>query len=347
MNVSIIVPTWNGVDLLKRFLPPLLEQAGRYRREAGACEVIIVDDASEDGTREFVESLPVCLVVMPEHGGFSRACNAGIRAARFAFCILLNNDVRVASDFLLSLVQPFSDPSVFAVTARIFEPLSGLLATAGKIGEFRKGFWSVYFNYDRPVGDGAFSSEQFISAYAVGGFCAFRTAEARKWGGFDETMSPFHWEDVDLSYRAWKRGWNIVYQPKAVGWHQASSTIGRAFRGGDIEIIAIKNRLLFHWKNLHDPLMLCQHIGMLLFMLLSRWAAGDLAFYRAFGRALQKWPQWRQSRMREKSEARRSDRAVKELLHEFAARSDIDVFRSQQEVKQRHHERLCSPDYAQ
>lgn len=346
MDVSIVIPTWNGVTLLKRFLPPLIDEARRYQDKQGAvAEVVVVDDGSDDGTPQFLKSHPVRVVARPVRGGFSRACNSGIEAARFPVTVLLNNDVLVSPGFVTSLVEPFSDARVFAVTARIFEPASGLLATAGKIGRFRKGFWSVYFNYDRVRAAGLFETDQLTSSYAVGGFCAFRTVEARNWGGFDEMFSPFHWEDVDISYRAWKRGWDVVYQPNAVGWHQAGSTIERAFREREIAVVAVRNRLLFHWKNLHDPVMLGQHVGMLALLLLSRWAAGDFGFYRAFGQALKVWPQWRQSRLREKSAARRSDRTVKALLHQFAARSDIEVFYSEEEVARRHHERLRSPHY--
>ncbi|MBI3941192.1 MAG: glycosyltransferase family 2 protein [Acidobacteria bacterium] len=348
MDVSIIVPTWNGLPLLRRFLPPLLEEAQRYRDGSrGAVEVIVVDDASRDGTPDFLKSLPVQVVARSLRGGFSRACNAGIGAAHFPFTILLNNDVLVAPGFAEALVRPFSDPVVFAVTARAFEPVAGLLATAGKIGTFRKGFWSVYFNYDRRVGPHPVAPGKFLSAYAVGGFCAFRTEAARQLGGFDEMYSPFHWEDIDFSYRAWKRGWEVVYQHDAVAWHQASSTIGAAFQRQDVEIVAVRNRLLFHWKNLHDPVMLCQHVAMLALLLLSRWAVADLAFYQAFWGALKKWPECRQSRLREKSAARRSDRQVRRLLHQFAARPDIEVFHSRQEVAQRYHERFRSPDHFQ
>ena len=347
-DISIIVPTWNGLELLKRFLPPLLAEVELYQgHRCGAAEVLVIDDASSDGTLQYLGSQPVRIVHRSVQGGFSCACNTGIWEARFPIVVLLNNDVRMAPGFLRALVGPLADPAVFATTARIFEPESGLLATAGKIGKFRRGFWSVYFNYDCKRSPGGGETKLLPSAYAVGGFCAFRTEQAREWGGFDEIYSPFHWEDVDLSYRAWKRGWSVVYQPSAMGWHQAGSTIGRAFQNREVEIVAVRNRLLFHWKNLHDPVMLWQHVGMLLLLLLTRWLAGDVCFYRAFLGALRNWRSCLRGRRRERSAVRRSDRAVMKLLHAFGARPDIEIFRSRREVEQRCHERLRSPDYAQ
>ncbi|HEY3128646.1 MAG TPA: glycosyltransferase family 2 protein [Acidobacteriota bacterium] len=348
MDVSIIIPTWNGVELLRRFLPSVIEESRCFREnQNGAAEVIVVDDGSTDDTPAYLKSQPVRVVQRASNRGFSAASNSGLQAARFPFVVLLNSDVQVAPGFVAALLEPFSDPQVFAVTARIFEPSTGLLATAGKIGSFRRGFWSVYFNYDVQTRDNASHATDLISAYAVGGFCAFRTEQAKQWGGFDEMFSPFHWEDIDFSYRAWKRGWNIVYQPRAVGWHQASSTIGKTFSASTVEIVAVRNRLLFHWKNIHDRIMLLQHLGMLLLLLCSRWAAGDMTFYQAFWAALKRLPQCRRSRVREKHAARQSDRQIKDLLHQFATRTDIQVFISRQQVEQLHHERLRSPDYTQ
>lgn len=346
MDLSIVIPTWNGISLLKEFLPPLLREAASYRDGGhGEAEIIVVDDASGDGTREYLNGNSVRVVARTEQGGFSAACNSGLAVARFSVTVLLNNDVRVAAGFLASLVRPFSDPGVFAATARVFEPARGWLATSGKIGSFRRGFWSVYFNYDTAAG--GVEATESLSMYAVGGFCAFRTEPAREWGGFDEMFSPFHWEDIDLSYRAWKRGWKVVFVREAVAWHQASSTIGSAFRSRDVEAVAVRNRLLFHWKNLHDPGMLLQHLGMLGLLLLSRWMAGDLLFYRAFWNALKLLPACRRSRQLEKAASKRGDRQVRRLLHEFAQRRDVEIFRSQLEVEQRYHERLRGPDHSQ
>ncbi|HEY2932857.1 MAG TPA: glycosyltransferase family 2 protein [Acidobacteriota bacterium] len=347
MDASIVIPTWNGAALLRKFLPSVIDEAQRYMEDGeGDLEILVVDDASRDNTVEILRGLPVQVVQRRQQGGFPTACNSGIAASRFPYLILLNNDVWIARGFVTAMLEPFRDPEVFAVTARVFEPDTGLLATSGKVGRFRRGFWSVYFNYDvRHPEDGA--APDLLSAYAVGGFCALRSQPAKEWGGFDEMFAPFHWEDIDLSYRAWKRGWKVVYQPRAVAWHRASSTINREFCSRKVEVVAVRNRLLFHWKNIHNGAFVCRHLAMLLALLASRWMVADWSFYTAFRAALRKWPQLKAHRAAEKSAAVRSDRSVRDILHNFSLGRAVDLYRNEREVKESHHERRRNPDYSQ
>ena len=119
----------------------------------------------------------------------------------------------------------FEDPEVFAVTAKVFEWDHPIFATGGKLGRFRRGFWSVYFNYD--ISDSSASNwtekQQLLSVYAVGGFATYSRQKLESLGGFNQLLSPFHWEDVDLSYRGWKRGWQIRYEPHSIAHHRTSA----------------------------------------------------------------------------------------------------------------------------
>ena len=84
-------------------------------------------------------------------------------------------------------------------------------------------------------------------------------------GGFDEIFSPFYVEDVDLSYRAWKRGWPTLFVPRSKVVHKHRGSTGR-LDSGYVEQIIARNRLLFVWLNIRDPRMLLQHsLWLLLF----------------------------------------------------------------------------------
>ncbi len=336
-GISVVIPSWNGWPLLQQFLPSVLRAAQVYReRRRGETEVIVVDDGSEDSTREALpRTFPeVKLLRRPENGGFAKACNSGFQQCRFPLIALLNNDVRLEEDYLCHPVDHFSDPEVFAVTARVFEFDPPRFATGGKVGRFRRGFWSVYFNYDCPEEGPPGSPAKLLSVYAVGGFAVYDRSKLEILQGFNELLSPFHWEDVDLSYRAWKRGWRVEYEPRSVGYHRISATIDAHYEKREVEVLALRNRLLFHWINLHSPVLWGQHCLMLLVLCVTRILVGDLGFYRAFAGA---WAQRREAarlRGQERIGSRRSDRDLVRIFREFFSRAPIRIYRGRKEVDQ-------------
>lgn len=341
MGLSIVIPTWNGIHLLRENLPSVVTAAQRFSAQTGSpYEIIVVDDASSDDTRSKVpEEFPgVTLVEREVNGGFSAACNSGFRLCRHPVVALLNNDVRVVEDYFLPLIEHFQDPDVFAVTARVFEYDQPVFATGGKIGRFRKGFWSGYFNYDvaAPQAQSWIADRRLLSFYAVGGFAAYDRSKLQVLGGFCELLSPFHWEDIELSYRAWKRGWEVRFEPRALAFHRTSATIGAHFRRRKVDEVAVRNRILFHWINLHDPAWLAAHAAMLGLLLASRILVGDMAFYRALGGALRRIRPALSLRRIEKSSRRRSDRQVARLLRDFYDRAPLQSYFGRSEVLDSH-----------
>jgi GT2 family glycosyltransferase len=330
-SLSIVIPTWNGLDLLCECLPSVLAAAGVYRDKTGAdTELIVVDDGSRDET---VSRLPLdfpeaCLVAKPSNEGFAAACNEGFARCRYQLIGLLNNDVWVDPDYFVRQAEHFSDEAVFAVTARVFDWDEPVFMTGGRYGRFRRGFWSVYFNYDVRPGQGAewVEKRRLLSAYAIGGFSTYRRDRVVELGGFNPLLSPFHWEDVDLAYRGWKRGWEIRYEPRSVAYHKGSATIDRNYRKSHVDAVSFRNRLLFHWINLHSPGFLLRHLAMLTVLFLTRVLALDLDFYRALFQALGKLDKARELRRSEKAKAVRSDVEVARLLRRFYRRAPIQVF---------------------
>jgi GT2 family glycosyltransferase len=69
-------------------------------------------------------------------------------------------------------------------------------------------------------------------------------------GGFDPLFAPFFYEDVDLGFRAWRRGWRCVVVPSSQVVHEGGGTIGRAFADRRVRIVRKRNRVLLHCKNL-------------------------------------------------------------------------------------------------
>ena len=341
MDVSIVIPTWNGLALLRETLPSVCEAAGFYRRKSHCrTEILVVDDGSEDETREVlpVEFPQVRLIESPSNRGFAPTCNLGFDHAGFPLVALLNNDVKVEPDYLLHQAPHFQDPDVLAVTARVFSWNGDEFTAGGRFGRFRRGFWSVYLNYD--VDPDSAGAEHFdrrcLSAYAVGGFATYDRRKLQELGGFNTLLAPFHWEDVDLSYRGWKRGWKIHYEPKSVAYHRISATIGSRFRPRKVETVAVRNRLLFHWINLHSTGYWIRHLVGLAGLVLTRFIVLDGTFYRSFLGALSRISQVRRMRRRERDRARRSDAEISEILSTFYRTAPIRVYRSSSQVRAEH-----------
>lgn len=342
-SISIVIPTWNGLHLLRENLPSVLEAVRVYEASTGAqTEIILSDDGSSDGTVDLIfEDFPTVRVVRrPVNGGFSAACNSGIEAARYDLVALLNNDVRLDAEYLLHKSAHFEDPTVFAVTAKVFEWDSTIFTTGGRFGRFRRGFWSVYFNYD-VVGKDArawIEERRLLSMYAIGGFATYRRSQLLELEGFCELLSPFHWEDVDLSYRGWKRGWEIHYEPRSLAWHRTSATIDANYEKSHVDSVSLRNRLLFHWINLHYRPYLVAHVVMLTLMLVAKTLVGRTDFWKSVRGAVERLPQALKLRRKERALAVRTDREVQKRLKAFYRAAPIQRYYNQQQVIDTHPE---------
>lgn len=342
-SISVVIPTWNGLSLLRENLPSVDAACRLYCRQTGYdTEIIVVDDAGEDATAAFLTRVfpHIRLVRRTHNGGFARASNSGFQHCRFPLIALLNNDVELDVEYFLHQAPHFGDPQVFAVTARVFEWDQPVFATGGKVGSFRRGFWSVYYNYDVDPAQAShwIDERKLLSIYAVGGFATFHRSKLLELGGFCELLSPFHWEDIDLSYRAWKRGWTIHYEPRSRARHRTSATIARHFRKSRVETASLRNRLLFHWINLHCFRFLMDHVLMLAVFFLTRITVLDTTFYRALFSALTRLSEVSRLRQESKDRTVLSDRDVAQLLRDFYESAPIQVYYNRREVVENHPE---------
>ncbi len=250
---SVVIPSWNARDLLEKYLPPLIE-ALRCNPDN---EIVLVDNGSTDGSAAMVrERFPgVRVLALERNLGFGGGANAGVRAARNDIVILLNNDMRVAPDFLPPLLEAFRDPTVFAVSCQIFfsDPKKTREETGLTQGWWEHGSFRVRHRIDAEIKD------LYPCFYAGGGSCAVDRWKFLELGGFDPLYEPFYYEDTDLGYQAWKRGWKIYYQPHSVVYHEHRGTIGRRFSPAYIDRVVKKNCLLWTWKNIHEWRRMVSH----------------------------------------------------------------------------------------
>ena len=268
-GASVVIPNWNGRDLLEKYLPSVVAALADSPRN----EIIVVDNGSEDGSPQFVrEHFPHVRVLALEHNlGFGGSSNAGFQAARNDIVVLLNNDMRVERDFLQPLLDGFADEKTFAVSCQIFfsDPAKPREESGLTEGWWLQGGLRVRHRIEPEI------RQVYPCFYGGGGSCAFVRKKFLHLGGFDQLLKPFYLEDTDLGYLAWKRGWKVLYQPASVVYHEHRGTIGKRFSEAYIQAVLKKNFLLFTWKNIHDWRWLSSHFFFTWAAAMLSWVAGD------------------------------------------------------------------------
>src|SRR5579863_8521514 len=301
---SIVIPNWNGRELLEKYLPSVIAATADHP----GSEIIVVDNGSEDGSAAFLrERFPqVRVLALPQNLGFGGGSNAGFRDAKNDIVVLLNSDMRVEREFLAPLLAGFQDENIFAVSCQIF------FSDPGKVREetgLTEGWWQqgalrVRHRVEPEI------RELFPCFYGGGGSCAFDRRKFLELGGFDELLKPFYLEDTDLGFLAWKRGWKVLYQPASIVYHEHRGTIGKRFSDEYIQSVLKKNFLLFTWKNIHDWRRVIAHFWFTWANAMLSWLFGDSperANFAGIARAAAQLPKAIASRMRARRLAAISD----------------------------------------
>lgn len=274
-RVSIVIPNWNGKHLLSKHLMNVI-------RYSPGCEIVVTDDGSIDGSMEFVhKQFPQ--VVCVDHStqtGFAPNTNRGVRHASGDIVILLNTDVEPEKGWLDPLLSHFRDPKVFAVGClEKSHEKEGIILRGRGLSKWEKGFF-IHSKGDVDKTD---------TAWVCGGSGAFRKSIWDKLGGMDELYAPFYWEDIDLSYRALKAGYSLVFEPKSIihHWHEQGA-IKSSYTPEDVKKIVIRNQFIFHWKNITDIPLYIKHIFWLLVRLVKSLINRDQVLLGGFFLALKK-----------------------------------------------------------
>jgi GT2 family glycosyltransferase len=217
VKASVVVPSWNGLEVLKEAMPALLAQTA-------GCEVIVVDNGSDDGTADVVQAAwpEAVLVRTPENLGFGRAVNLGASHATGDVVVVVNNDAVPAPDFVERLLEPFADPAVGMVAGVLTQrPRPDRVDSAGVELDVTVGSWDL--GWDAPVA----TLGARRPAGPCGGAAAYRRTAWDDAGGFEPALFAY-WEDVDLALRLRRAGWRSAFAPRAVALHRHSGTLGAA-----------------------------------------------------------------------------------------------------------------------
>ncbi len=304
-----MIPNYNGKDLLAECLPSVVREIESYGRGS---EVIVVDDASSDGSAAWLkQNFPsVRVVELKANRGFGEASDRGIRAAESDLVLLLNSDISASEGFLGPLVEALGEPGVFGVQPRADYPQGGLNFGLN-MGRLERGYPRFWNESDTA----ASKHVDFLcpTLYCLGGAMLFDRRQYFFLGGFDPLYRPFRWEDIDLCYRAAKRGWKVLYQPGSLVTHKHHATLNRVFSARYRNVVETRNELLFAWKNLTEPGLIEEHFRNLPGILLGHLLAGRANFAFALAGALPHLFRILPRRRRERASSRRRDRQVMNL----------------------------------
>jgi GT2 family glycosyltransferase len=264
LTVGILILNWDGRELLREHLPSVVAAA-----EHSGIPVAVADNGSTDDSLGFLaRDYPQVLAIpLEENRGFGGGYNVAMRRVPWDVVILLNNDMAVEADFADHLLAPFRhDDSLFAVSAQVFfqDPRARREETGRTSARFNRGeLQCAHFT----VG----ADEEIVSVFWLGGGSAAVSREKfEALGGFEELYSPFYVEDVDLSFRAWQRGWPTLLAPRSKVTHRHRGSTSR-LDPQYVEGIIARNRLLFVWLNIRDRRLLLQHLVWLLWRVVRRW----------------------------------------------------------------------------
>ena len=307
-RATIIITSYNGHDLLATNLPSVLAAINHANVEH---EVIVVDNGSTDNSsRMLKQEFPSVKLIREERNlGFIKASNKAARLAETEFLVMLNNDMELDRNYFKPLLEHFNDPEVFAVTPKVYFADRSSLNAGLKYGYLKQGSFSEVLQTDESK-----LQQASLTLYAHGGSAAFRRSLFLELGGFDELYSPFYQEALDLSYRAYKRGFKVIFEPGSLAYHQHRSTVNRLYSSAQIDRVLLRNQLLFFWTNITDPLAFSEHLNYLARQLGKALWEGDSLFISAFLLALMNLRQVIARQRQRSPHWVRSDREVLELI---------------------------------
>ena len=243
--ISVVVLNWNGDRVIESCLRSV--QAQTY----GPLEVIVVDNASADGSVEVIRSQfpKTQLIVNKANLGFGGGNNVGIRASQGTYIMVLNNDTRLHPNCIEELKRSVEQEEGYGACASkiLLESPGNLIDAAGivvcpdglSIGRGR-------------LEEGERFNQEVEVFFGSGCACLYRREMLEDVGLYDEDFFAYA-EDTDLGWRARLAGWKCTYNPKAIVYHVHSASSGTYSRLK--AFLVERNRIWVAIKNFPFPLL--------------------------------------------------------------------------------------------
>jgi GT2 family glycosyltransferase len=238
-EIALMVLNWNGADLLRRHLPAVVAAAASASADA---RVYVIDNASEDDSREVIASFPGVELIAFEDNRRLHAYNEAVRLVDCTAFMMLNNDVSPEP----GVVDPMwatlnGDESIFAVGGEVIDTASGEIDSGPTSARWERQWVlepTALAGAERPID----------VAYVSGGAGLYRREMFLALGGFWDLLPGLYWEDVELGLHAWVYGWRSVFHPAVRFDHASGSTVRRSLNPYVREFRTYQNVRLTHWS---------------------------------------------------------------------------------------------------
>ncbi len=239
-QISVIIPLWNGRDLIDDCLSALLASCAEVE---ATVEILVIDNGSADGSADHVAATwthPQIFLIRNERNlGFAGGCNVGLRAARGMYLALLNQDTIVRSGWLSALISALdAEPGIVGSLALL--PDGVTVQHAGGEVEWPTAI-ARHLGYGEPLSPKwqHAAMVEFVTAAAM----AFPRHLLDEIGPLDELFWPGYYEDVDFCFRAREAGYSVRYRPDAILIHA--------------EHASFRDRSSTRWARLRGRLRFC------------------------------------------------------------------------------------------
>lgn len=217
-QISVVVVAYNSANVISKCIESLWSQTLKPH------EIIVVDNASTDGTMETLKRMNITVIQNPQNLGFAKANNIGIKNSTGDFIATLNPDAWADERWLEMLYNRMEfGLGTGVVGSKILDSNGKIWSAGGKLSIFRPGMAFLIGNNEPDDGyHDKVCGRDFVDTCA----CLIRKSMMDKIGMFDEKFW-LNVDDLDFCFRAHSGGYKIFYEPTAVAHHDAGHSIGR------------------------------------------------------------------------------------------------------------------------
>lgn len=238
-SVCLAVLNYNGKHHLEFLLPSL--EAACAQSPCPAVPLVLDNLSPQDDATWVKNRFPGVQCISAPSNDFLFSYNWLLKQLPHDIVVLLNNDLRVSPDFLAPLLRHLESDDVFAASSRSFD-WEGTHITSGPARlTYQNGFYDWAFDTTR--------QETSHTLFCSGGFMAVDRLKFLELEGFNRLFHPAYCEDLDLCFRAWRRGWRCIYEPASTVWHREQGSWSES-TAAKPNLLNLRNSLLFQWSSL-------------------------------------------------------------------------------------------------